>query len=283
MRKLNGFILGCTIALLAGTASAQVNTVDIIVTDSAQEQMVIPNSAITTIQVLPKSGQVLITLNEDYVIEPATPCVDCEPPPATAVINSFDATSPIIEGEATVPSWVTTDANLCTAASGPGDWTSRTLGTQSAGTSVVIDTAGNYTFTMTCVGDDEVVKTATTSVVVDTDVVDPPTDCTASPLGEGVDTSWKNVWGVDFPGPTNAYRNPVIPRNSYMSLEFNTGTVWDNGYIGNTESTRTAGVKLVAIANVQVISMLYQNVRSSGVLEDTCNGQPTTHRVLASC
>lgn len=279
MRKLNGLIVGCTLALFAGTASAQSNTVDIILTDSANEQMVIPNASISSIQVLPKSGQVLISLNEDWVIEPATVCeVDCDPPPpTTAVITSFAATSPIVEGEATVLTWATTDANSCSAASGPGDWTSRTLGTQGTGTSVVIATAGSYTFAINCVGDDEVVKTRTANVTVDSAVADPQTNCTTPPLGSGVEATWNNVWGVEFPGPSNKYRTPVVPYSSYLAIEFNTGTVLDNGYLGNLESTRTAGLKQVAYSECPGDFDVVRECRISwglgGYLEWATNGK----------
>jgi hypothetical protein len=176
--------------------------------------------------------------------------VDCDPPPpTTAVINSFSATSPIIEGEATVLTWTTTDANTCEAASGPGDWTSRTIDTRNTtGTSVVIATAGSYTFAITCVGDDEVVKTRTANVTVDSAGPDPQNNCPTPLLSGGYETTWTKVWGVDFPGPVNLYSKPIVPIDSYLAVEFNTGNIFDHGEIGNLESTRTSGLKQVAIS-----------------------------------
>lgn len=251
MRKLNGFILGCTFALLAGTASAQI---DIEFVSDGEILGSIPAGDIETILVLTNTNKVQVVVKVPYTIEPAgDPCSEGCGDPTPAVINSFTSTpstTTITEGEFTTLTWSTTDAVSCSLSASPL-LNLGAVSTSSNGFDVTINTAAVYTITLTCQGTDSADVTDTTVVTVE-QAGDPDQNSTCEgfipPLGDGVNVKWENSWPSPFPGPENIYDSIYVPYSSYLSMEFNTGNVIDSGKITNTESTRTGGLKFATIS-----------------------------------
>jgi uncharacterized cupredoxin-like copper-binding protein len=73
-------------------------------------------------------------------------------PPAAAVVSFAANPSTIQVGQSVSLTWTTTNATACTASGGAGSW-GGSVGAASVGTSTgPINTAGTYTFTLTCSG-----------------------------------------------------------------------------------------------------------------------------------
>jgi len=72
---------------------------------------------------------------------------------AAAVISSFTATpASLVVDDMTTLSWVTENSASCTPSGGLGGWDATNITLPSGETSVVVDTDGEHTFTLTCSG-----------------------------------------------------------------------------------------------------------------------------------
>ena len=77
--------------------------------------------------------------------------------------------------------------------------------------------------------------------------IEPPSHCGNDVL-PGVLVSWKDFWGVAFPDPISMQTFTDIPRNGYLAIEFNTGSVPDTGLLSTIESVDTSGRRLGSIS-----------------------------------
>jgi len=236
MRKLNGFIGFCVLALLCSTASAQIK----IVIDNQE----IPTEDIESIVILPNSNLISITTNTAYTVQRSS----AEPPaPGVVAINSFSASpSTITTGQSTTLSWTTANATSCTATGGGGGWNTRAIGLPSSNTAVTLSSAGTFSFILTCQGESGSVS-KTRTVIVNDPTSDPVTNC-AAPSLSGTTVAWEKFWKVEFPGPSYNNTNTAITRSGYIALEFNTGNVVDNGYLATVGNTITSGTRKGAIS-----------------------------------
>lgn len=191
------------------------------------------------------SHQFTLTCNGSETGDTATSNVVLTVNAANAVAITSFAASPatIVAGGSTTLSWTTLNASSCTASGGAGGWSGRSISLPNGSANITIDTAGNYTFTLTCSdvsGGQDVVSSVVT--------VNPDTQlCTTASLSGNIDT-WKSFWLVDFPRPGYDNRYATVPRFGYYALEFNTGNIVSNGKIYTVETTVTDGVRLGAIS-----------------------------------
>lgn len=233
MRKLNGFIITCVLAMVCSSANAQIQIVI--------DNQTIPTEDIESIVILPNSNLISVTTSVAYTVQASS----AEPPPPGSVsITGFSASpSPINEGQSTTLSWTTANATSCTPSGGTGGWNTRTIALPNSSATITISTANTYTFTLTCQGSagDSVTKNAT--VTVNT-VTDPGTTTCSNPTISGNVQSWNNFWGTGFPMPKSDSQFMSIPIKGYVALKFNTGSVIDDGKISSIETTTTTGVRL---------------------------------------
>jgi hypothetical protein len=148
MRKLNGFKLLCVLAIVAGTAHA-----DIIIDNQS-----IPSSDINSIIISPTTGNLNISTIPGYTV---TPVVG-----DTVAITNF-AVSPltILAGGSATLTWNTANAISCTASNGVGGWAGSAIALPSGSKSITTSTLGTHTFTLTCNGS-QAGDTATRNVIL---------------------------------------------------------------------------------------------------------------------
>ncbi len=238
MRNLKGLILFCLLAMMCGTASAQIQIVI--------DNQVIPTADIESIVILPNSNLISVTTTVPYTVQAndTTP-----PPPENVAINSFSASpSNITEGQNTTLSWTTANASSCTPTGGTGGWNSRTIGLPNSSTSITIASAGTYTFGLTCQGASGDPVSRSVVVTAQPESPDPvPTSC-GTPALSGNITNWSTFWQEAFPAPGSDTRPAIIPIQGYYALKFNTGDFVDDGRITSIETTNTTGVRLGAFS-----------------------------------
>jgi hypothetical protein len=238
MRKLNGFLGACALLLMYSAANAQIQIVI--------DNQTIPTEDIESIVILPNSNLISVTTSVEYTVAKVN---SVPPAPDAVVISSFSAApSTVVVNELTTLNWTTQNATSCTPSRGAAGWNTKTIAVPNGSASFRIANANTYTFTLTCTGTsgDEAVRNLT--VTVNEPAPDPKTTvCETSPLA-GVNDTWVNFWGVNFPNPGYANKNDIIPRSGYVSYEFNTGTVIDSGLIVTVGNTLTSGVRLGAIS-----------------------------------
>jgi hypothetical protein len=158
-----------------------------------------------------------------------------------AVITSFTATpDSLVVDNSTVLSWTTENATSCTPSGGLGGWDAVIIEVPDGETSIVIDSDGEHTFTLTCNGVAGPAAVAEVTVAATFN----PNECPAPPLANGSLGFWKNFWLEDFPLPESDSRFLTIPRKGYYALEFNTGNFVDDGKMTTIETTVTDGVRL---------------------------------------
>jgi len=204
-------------------------------------------------------------------------------------IGSFAASpSAIVEGGSTTLSWTTSNASSCTASNGTGGWSGSSVGLPSGTKVITIATAGNYTFTLTCVdasGGQDVVST-----IVEVSPDNSP-QCPAPKLSSGSQLTWKSFWLQDFPDPGYDSRYITIPRYSYVALKFNSGNVVADGKVTTIETTITDGLRLGAISECpgefNVANLCKKSWGISGGIRwatngrsDACQLQPNTDYYL---
>ena len=230
MRNLNGFRWIYVLAIFGTTVNA-----DLIIDSQS-----IPGSDISSITISPSSGNLFVSTVPGYIVTRS----DSEPPPPEDVaITSFSASPSVITvGQSTTLSWATVNADSCTPSGGAGGWSSRTISLPNGNTAITINTVGSYVFTLTCQGasGDPAVRNRTVTVNPEPD---PGSDC-PTPSLSGIEVDWINLFLVDFPMPLYDNRFITIPRTGYYALEFNTGSIMDDGKMSSIETTVTDGVRL---------------------------------------
>lgn len=238
MRNLNGLKLISILALASGIANAD------LILDGAS---VIPTNDTNTVTVDPANGDIYIdTFSQDYTV---TSGGTTPPPPGSVTINSFTVSpTSMLEGEQVTLSWTTSDADSCTgtATGDVGGWNGAAVARNFNGLNITIATAGAYTFTLQCAGNNGPV-TRNRSVIVNEPAGPTPANCTTPPLVGG-STLWRTFWHVDFPGPS--YDNELLrlARGGYWALEFNTGDIVDHGGVLSVANTSSNGTRLGAIS-----------------------------------
>jgi hypothetical protein len=163
---------------------------------------------------------------------------------AVAITGFSASPTEINEGGSTTLSWTTLNASSCTASGGAGGWSGLSIAVPNGSANITIETAGNYTFTLTCSDVSGGQDAVSSLVIVNTE---PFGLCDTPPLSGNID-SWKSFWLVDFPKPGYDNRYATIPRYGYYAIEFNTGNIVSNGKIYTVETTVTDGLRLGAIS-----------------------------------
>lgn len=234
--KLSIRLVLLSLGLVNGVATS---SADVII-----DGQVVQSADISAISIDPVSGDINVTAGGLYTV---TRDDDPQSGP-TVVINSLTASSTsILEGQAITISWSTTDAETCTPSNGGGGWSSQTI-TLPSGTSssLTLATAGTYTFRLDCSNSTPSNTFRTVSVNVSPD--DPgPSDC-PTPTLAGNTIDWANHFGSVWPDPTYAQKLTTIPRAGYLAIEFNTGSVVEDGGISSINHTSTYGDRFGAIS-----------------------------------
>ncbi len=231
MRNLNGIKWIFALALIGGSANA-----DIVI-----DNQLIPSSDITSIIILPNTGQINISTTGYTVTKDSGEPSD---PVAVSITSLSASPSSITEGQSTTVSWATQNADSCAVSdtadqlNGPVDISGSAI--------LTIVTAGSYSLTLTCQGSSGPVS-RTTSVIVNAPAPQPTSTCAVSPLS-GVTKTWNGFWGVNFPNPGYANKNATIARSGYMALKFETGNIVDSGLLVTVGNTITSGVRTGTIS-----------------------------------
>ena len=176
----------------------------------------------------------------------ATRSVVVNTTPADAVsISSFTATpDSITAGGTTNLAWSTVNASSCTPTGGTADWTSQQIALPSGSANLTIDSAGTYIFNLVCQGPSGDQQTGTEIVTVNAG----QQSCDQVTLA-GNTVQWSTFWSTSFPGPTyENVTNWIVPQKGYLALEFNTGSVNDDGKISALENSSTPGIRLGSIS-----------------------------------
>jgi len=234
MRKFNGFLVICVLAIAGSAANA-----DLVIDNQS-----IAGIDIQSITVSPNTGDIFVTTKNGYTVTQNS----TEPPPAGAVaINSFSV-SPlsITEGQSVTISWTSVNATSCAASSNLVAWSGAFETNGSVGT--VINTAGTYALSLTCQGEAGPVSSNATVTVTAPVVPEPKTTACTAPTLSGTTVAWRDFWKTAFPGPSYNNTNTAITKSGYLALEFNTGNVVDNGFLGTVGNTITSGTRTGAVS-----------------------------------
>lgn len=223
-----------------------VNGVTVGSADVVVDGQVIDSADISAISVDPVSGDINVTAGGLYTVTR-----DSEPPAGpNVVINSFTASSnTILEGQSVTLSWTTTDAASCTPSGGGGGWSSQSISLPSGvSSSLTLATAGSYTFRLDCQNATPSSTFRTVTVQVNSDVEPPgPSNCTAPTINGSVAT-WADIFNTQWPDPRLTEQIVAIPRSGYLAIEFNTGSVQEDGGFTTITHTSTSGNRLGAIS-----------------------------------
>lgn len=136
MSKLNGFKWLCALAVVTGTASA-----DIIIDNQS-----IPSADIDSISISPSSGHLFVSTIPGYTVTPVVSGNN------VAITNFTVSPTTILAGQSATVSWNTTNADSCTASNGVGGWSGSTITLPSGTKSITTSTVGTHQFTLTCNG-----------------------------------------------------------------------------------------------------------------------------------
>ena len=140
-------------------------------------------------------------------------------------ILSFAATPNLIEeGESMTLSWTLQDAVSCTTSGGTPQWAALTISSADSSVQITdLDTAGIYQFGLSCAG------VAGDSVADIAEVTVENVTCQASTLDAGINKVWLGFWGENFPGSSEPAVTQPINTGHYLSVQFDTGNVMNNG------------------------------------------------------
>jgi hypothetical protein len=202
---------------------------------------------ISNITIDPVTGDISVSAGGLYDV---TPSGDTDPNAGpSVVINSFTVNdTTILEGGSVTLSWNTTDADACTPSLGGGGWGNKVITLPGGSTSVTLNTAASYTFRLDCSNDTPSSTFRTVTVSVDSPIVDPgPTSC-PTPTLSGSTTQWQSHFGQSWPSPNYAEVVTAIPRAGYLAIQFNTGSVVEDGGVASIQHTSTHGERLGAIS-----------------------------------
>jgi plastocyanin len=167
-----------------------------------------------------------------------TKAIGVETTTANAVAITFTAVpNAITEGEATTLSWSAVNATSCTATGGTADWIALNPLAASGNANIVIDSAGPYSFDLTCQNaDDQKAVSASVIVSPEVQVCDPPL--------AGNTVGWGTFWSEGFPAPVyENVTNWIIPQKGYLAIEFNTANINDDGKISALENSSSPGIR----------------------------------------
>lgn len=182
MRKLNGFKWLFALAMISGTANA-----DIIIDNQS-----IPGSDIDSISISPVTGNIFVTTIPGYTV---TKVVVGD---GVAITNFTVSPGTILAGGSATISWNTANAVSCTASDGVDGWAGSAITLPSDSMLITTSTLGSHTFTLTCEGG-QAGDTATSNVVLNVNTADAVaiTSFTATPatINEGGNTtlSWTTL------------------------------------------------------------------------------------------
>ena len=206
---------------------------------------VISSTDITEITIDPTNGDIAITTTGGYTVTNDGGGGGGTPDPVPT-INSFTASATnVTVGDTITTSWTTTDASSCVGVNGYGNWNGANLAVPN-GTSapILMDTAGTYTFRITCQNTGGT-RSRSVSVVVEPETV--TQDCSNVSLSGEV-LSWNEVFGTSWPNPRYWEDIVTIPRSGYLAIEFNTGNVVEDGGWLTIKHTSTSGIRLGSIS-----------------------------------
>jgi len=166
--------------------------------------------------------------------------------PADAVsITSFAASPDAITVNGTTTlSWDTVNAETCTPTGGAGNWASQNITLPSGSAVITIENAGTYTFNLVCQG-----PSGDEETQADVVIVSPETQSCDLVSLTGNTLAWNLFWSAQFPGPSyQNVTNWIIPRQGFQALEFNTGSIIDDGKISALENSSTPGIRTGSIS-----------------------------------
>ncbi len=226
----------------------------LIVTSSQADVIIdsqtIPGSDIQSISISPSTGNIFVTTISGYDVTTSGTNTGGTSGSTTVAITGFSASpASITEGQSVDLSWATSNAVSCTPSNGNNTaWPGSTIGVNGS-QAVTISTAGTYQFTLTCNGSSSDTDVATVSVVVGSSVNTGPTNCSAPALSGGNVVAWSSFWGgTEFPLPSFATSYATVPRQGYLALKFNTGSIVDDAFITSIETTQTDGARFGAFS-----------------------------------
>jgi len=240
MTKLKGFILSCTLVLVASAANSQMS---VEISDVAGSAL-IPPEHIDSISIDAATNVISITTNVAYTVVLAEPPCEVDCVEVAPTITLFTVESPVTVGALTAVSWTTTaNATSCTPSGNYTGWSDLpNLGTNGVEVPVAMGQVGTFTFSLTCHNGDLASTTVDRTVTVNDEVIDPQGVCGdfVSPLS-GDTMLWGDFFSNDFPFPTSEDKVISIPRYGYVALEFNSANFVDTGVLMTIESTVTSG------------------------------------------
>lgn len=169
--------------------------------------------------------------------------IDVSVPPPVEILT-FEATPNVIDvGDSTTLSWTLKDAVSCSTTGGTAQWQALTI--SSLDSSVVItdlDTAGVFQFGLNCEG------FAGDSVAEIAEVTVENVTCEVPTLDAGNNVGWSAFWGEDFPDSNEPAVAQAINTGHYLSIQFETGSVVDNGRFVAMDFPFTIGSRLGAVS-----------------------------------
>lgn len=182
-------------------------------------------------------------LNGDPLEEDATLNVVVSVAPPVQIL-SFDATPDTIEeNESTTLSWTLQDAVSCTTSGGTAQWQALTINNLDGSVEITdLDTAGIFQFGLNCEG------IAGDSAADIAEVTVENLTCETPTLAAGNNVSWSSFWGEDFPDSNDPSVNQAINTGHYLSIQFDTGSVVDNGRFLTEDSPFTIGTRLATVS-----------------------------------
>jgi hypothetical protein len=120
---------------------------------------------------------------------------------------------------------------------------------------VTINTVGDNQFlVLKCINETSEDSANVVITVTATPTEPPAGDCGSyqSPLGDGNVVEWNTFWREEFPFPLSNRLDANIPRNSYLALKFDTGSITraegESGAFDTVESTATSGRRLGSVS-----------------------------------
>ena len=186
-------------------------------------------------------------------ISATTDCGGTTPvPPSVALTVSA---SNVDVGNSINVGWTVSNADSCTTAGGFGNWSNTTVGNGSGSVSITMDQTGDYTFNLSCTGDDQTVTRSRSVSVTDPSTGgggNPvPTNC-PDPLMPGQTVPFQSLFGDVWPEPNNNRIQINIPRGEYIALKINTGDAAavraSHGFIENSYYSASLYGRVVQIS-----------------------------------
>lgn len=169
--------------------------------------------------------------------------VDVSVPPPVQIL-SFNATPDTIEqGESTTLSWTLQDAVSCTTSGGTAQWQALSISSLNSSVQITdLDSEGIFQFALNCDGFAGDSAAAVTSVNVENLTCQTPT------LDAGNNVSWLSFWGYDFPDSNATAISQAINTGHYLSVQFDTGNIVNNGRFIINDGPGTLATRLATVS-----------------------------------